>query len=114
VRLKGVVSWLKGGKMSHFGGRNAPLKSDPKSWRQYWRHNQNPVKQLSSAPYNFKMKGLGEVNLHFGFGFERDSDGVLCMNPSQYINKIEGETEPEAQVPPSKRRSSRTRYIRIP
>jgi hypothetical protein len=42
------------------------------------------LKQLSSALYNFKLKGSGEVNFHLGCGFERDSDGVLCMNPSCY------------------------------
>jgi hypothetical protein len=45
--------------------------------------------QLSSAPYNFKLKGSGEVNFHLGCGFERDSDGVLCMNPSRYVDKME-------------------------
>jgi hypothetical protein len=47
------------------------------------------LKQLSSAPYNFKLKGSGGVNLHLGCGFERDSDGVICMNPSCYIDKME-------------------------
>jgi hypothetical protein len=47
------------------------------------------LKQLSLAPYNFKLKGSGEVNFHLGSGFERDSDGVLCMNPSWYVDKIE-------------------------
>jgi hypothetical protein len=37
------------------------------------------LKQLSSAPYNFKLKGSGELNFHLGCGFERDFDGVLCM-----------------------------------
>jgi hypothetical protein len=47
------------------------------------------LKQLSSAPYNFKLKGSGEVNFHLGCGFERDSDGVLCMNPGRYVDKME-------------------------
>ena len=42
-----------------------------------------------SALYNFKLKGSGEVNSHLGCEFERDSDGVLCMNPSQYVDKME-------------------------
>jgi hypothetical protein len=37
------------------------------------------LKQLSSALYNFKLKGSGEVNFHLGCGFERDSDGVLII-----------------------------------
>jgi hypothetical protein len=47
------------------------------------------VKQLSSAPYNFKLKGSGGLSFHLGCGFERDSDDVLCMNPSRYTNKME-------------------------
>ena len=53
---------------------------------------ENPLEfleQLSSAPYNFKLKGSGEVNFHLGCGFERDSDGVLCMNPGRYVDKME-------------------------
>jgi hypothetical protein len=38
---------------------------------------------------NFKLKGSGEVNFHLGCGFERDSDGVLCMNPGRYVDKME-------------------------
>jgi hypothetical protein len=47
------------------------------------------LKQLSLAPYNFKLKGSGEVNFHLSCGFERDSDGVLCMNPSCDVDKME-------------------------
>ena len=47
------------------------------------------LEQLLPAPYNFKQKSSGEVNFHLGCGFGRDSDGVLCMNPSWYVGKIE-------------------------
>jgi hypothetical protein len=47
------------------------------------------LKQLSSAPYNFKLKGSGELSFHLGCVFEWDSEGVLCMNPSWYIDKME-------------------------
>ena len=47
------------------------------------------LEQLLPALYNFKRKGSGEVNFHLGCGFGRDSDGVLCMNPSWYVGKIE-------------------------
>jgi hypothetical protein len=47
------------------------------------------LKQLPSAPYNFKLKGSGELSFHLRCGFERDSDGVICMNPSRYIDKME-------------------------
>ena len=35
------------------------------------------------------MNGVKKVNFHLGCGFERDSDGVLCMNPSRYVDKME-------------------------
>ena len=47
------------------------------------------LEQLPSAPYNFKLEGSGEVNFHLSCGFEGDSDGVLCLNPSQYVHKME-------------------------
>ena len=47
------------------------------------------LEQLSPAPYTFKLKGSGEVNFHLGCGFEGDSDGVLCVNPSRYVDKME-------------------------
>ena len=40
------------------------------------------LSQLSLAPYNFKVKGSGEVNLHLGCGSEKYSVDILCMNPS--------------------------------
>ena len=47
------------------------------------------LEQLSLATYNFKLKGSGEVDFNLGCGFERDSDGVLCKNPSRYVDKME-------------------------
>ena len=43
---------------------------------------------LSSSPYNFKLKGTGPVTFHLGMDFERDSDGVLCLAPRKYIEKM--------------------------
>ena len=40
------------------------------------------LSQLLLAPYNFKLKGSGEVNFHLGCGSEKDYVDVLCMNPS--------------------------------
>ena len=47
------------------------------------------LEQLAPAPFNYKLKGSGEVNFHLGCGFGRDYDGLLCMNPSWYVGKIE-------------------------
>ena len=47
------------------------------------------LEQLAPAPFNYKLKGSGEVNFHLGCGFEGDSDGVLCMHPSRYVDKME-------------------------
>jgi hypothetical protein len=61
---------------------------------------------LSSALYNFKLKGSGELSFHLGCGFERDSDGVLCMNPSRYINKMEGAYKQHFKESPNQKHSS--------
>ena len=47
------------------------------------------LEQLLLATYKFKLKRSGEVDFNLGCGFERDSDGVLCMNPSRYVDKME-------------------------
>ena len=44
--------------------------------------------QLTSDPYNFKLKGSGPITFHLGMDFFRDSDGVLCMAPKKYIEKM--------------------------
>ena len=43
---------------------------------------------LKSAPYHFKLKGSGPMAFHLGCGFERDDDGILCMDPKKYIEKM--------------------------
>jgi hypothetical protein len=39
----------KGAKGPIFEGETPLLKSDPKSWRQYWRHNRNPVNGMEGC-----------------------------------------------------------------
>jgi hypothetical protein len=34
----------RGGAKTDFWGKYAPVKNVPQKWRQYWRHNRNPVK----------------------------------------------------------------------
>ena len=43
---------------------------------------------LQSHPYNFKLKGSGPILFHLGCRFERDSNGVLTMNPIKFIEKL--------------------------
>jgi hypothetical protein len=64
------------------------------------------LKQLSSAPYNFKLKGSGDLSFHLGCGYERDSDGVLCMNPSRYIDKMEDAYEQHFKETPNQKHIS--------
>ena len=45
--------------------------------------------KLRANPYNFKLKGSGELNFHLGCGFCRDKNGVLYMDPGRYIKKME-------------------------
>ena len=42
--------------------------------------------QLMAPPYNFKLKGSGELAFHLGCGFKRDNDGILCMDSGKYID----------------------------
>ena len=43
---------------------------------------------LQSEPYSFKLKGSGPMSFHLGCGFDRDSTGVLRMDPRKYIDKM--------------------------
>jgi hypothetical protein len=36
----------------------------------------------------FKLKGTVPITYHLGCDFFRDKDGVMCMAPSKYINKM--------------------------
>lgn len=38
--------------------------------------------------YNFKLKGTGPIEFHLGCDFFRDDDGVLCLSPKKYIDKM--------------------------
>ena len=49
---------------------------------------QSLVDALTSEPYKFKLKGTGPVSFHLGMDFEREEDGVLCLAPKKYIEKM--------------------------
>ena len=38
--------------------------------------------------HGFKLKGTGEISFHLGCDFFRDEEGVLCMAPRKYIEKM--------------------------
>ena len=38
--------------------------------------------------HNFKLKGSGKLDYHLGCNFFRDDDGVLCMGPKKYIERM--------------------------
>ena len=44
--------------------------------------------KLLREDYNFKLKGTGEIDYHIGMDFFRDEDGVLCIKPAKYIEKM--------------------------
>jgi hypothetical protein len=44
--------------------------------------------QLQSDPYEFKLKGSGPMDFHLGCGFQRDEEGILCMHPRKYVDKM--------------------------
>ncbi len=45
------------------------------------------VDMLESA-YKFKLKGTGPVKVHLGCDYFRDDEGILCMAPRKYIERM--------------------------
>jgi hypothetical protein len=43
---------------------------------------------LLTNEHNFKLKGTGSIKFHLGCDFFRNDDGVLCMAPKKYIDKM--------------------------
>ena len=50
---------------------------------------QSLLDQLMTPPYNFKLKGPGELVFHLSCVFKRDNTGTLSMDPGKYINHME-------------------------
>jgi len=46
------------------------------------------IDALTAAPNNFKLKGTGPTTFHLGCDFFRDEDGVLCVGPMTYIERM--------------------------
>ena len=52
-----------------------------------------PFVETLTKKYQFKLKGTGSISFHLGCDFFRDEDGVLCMAPRKYIEKMESAYE---------------------
>ena len=52
------------------------------------RAPQSIIDALEGEPCKFKLKGTGEVKYHLGNDFFRDEDGVLCVGPRKYIERM--------------------------
>ena len=50
---------------------------------------QSLLDQFMAPPYNFKLKGSGELVFHLGCGFKRNITGTLCMDPGKYVDRME-------------------------
>ena len=67
---------------------------------------QSLLDQLMAPPYNFKLKGSGELAFHLGCGFKRDSTGTLCMDPGQYVKRMEEAYLQHFKVKPNQKHQS--------
>ena len=43
---------------------------------------------ILESKHKFKLKGTGPIEFHLGCDFFRDDDGILCMAPKKYIEKM--------------------------
>ena len=46
------------------------------------------IDSLEGAPVNFKLKGTGPLEFHLGCNFYRDDEGLLCIAPHKYIERM--------------------------
>jgi hypothetical protein len=51
-------------------------------------HDPEAFSKILCDKHKFKLKGTGEIAFHLGCDFYRDADGVLCMQPRKYIDKM--------------------------
>ena len=83
----------------------SPCKNEPDMWMRkrsgLWEYvavyvddlafaMKDPAKftKLLAEKYKYKLKGTGDIAFHLGCDFFRDDDGVLCMAPRKYIDKM--------------------------
>jgi hypothetical protein len=46
------------------------------------------ITEIFINKYKFKLKGTGPIAFHLGCDFVRDEDGVLCIKPKKFIEKM--------------------------
>jgi hypothetical protein len=51
-------------------------------------HDPQAFVNILTTKYNFKLKGTGPITFHLGMDFFRDKDGVLCIAPRKYIERM--------------------------
>ena len=56
--------------------------------------------------YKFKLKGTGPISFHLGCEFVRDEEGVLCLRPRKYIERMVASYEQMFGEKPSTKVSS--------
>ena len=44
--------------------------------------------QIHREKYQFKIKEAGPLEFHLGADFFRDDEGILCMAPQKYIDRL--------------------------
>ena len=50
--------------------------------------NPKEICDILMKKYKFKLKGTGPISFHLGCDFFWDKEGVLCMAPKKYIEKM--------------------------
>jgi hypothetical protein len=68
--------------------------------------NPQEIVDALQTKYNFKLKGTGPIVFHLGMDFFRDSDGVMCIAPRKYIEKMMASYEQFFGSKPSQKFSS--------
>jgi hypothetical protein len=50
--------------------------------------NPQEIVDVLENTYKFKLKGTGPISFHLGMDFSCDANGVLCMGPKRYIERM--------------------------
>ena len=50
--------------------------------------NPGEFAKILTDKYKFKLKGTGPISFHLGCEFVRDEEGVLCLRPRKYIDRM--------------------------
>ena len=68
--------------------------------------NPKEITDTLLGKYGFKLKGTGPISFHLGMDFVRDSDGVMCITPKKYIDKMIASYEQMLGTKPNQKFSS--------